>query len=74
MLPIISWKKLTLDHVEEAALLVLGERFNRTSQNRNKINQMVQKAQEDISKKKEENQKGNTQDQGQNQRRKKSAG
>ncbi len=60
-------EEVNLDHVEEAALLVLGERFNRTSQNRNKINQMVQKAQEDISKRKEENQKGNTQDQGQNQ-------
>ncbi len=59
-------EEVNLDHVEEAALLVLGERFDRTSQNRNKINQMVQKAQEDISKRKEENQKENTQDQGQN--------
>jgi magnesium chelatase subunit D len=63
-------KEVNLGHVEEAALLVLGERFDRTSQNRNKINQMMQKAQEDISKKKEENKKDNTQDQGQNQREK----
>jgi magnesium chelatase subunit D len=38
------------DHVEEAALLVLGERYHK-SQNRNQINQMIQKALEDISKK-----------------------
>jgi magnesium chelatase subunit D len=45
-------------HVEEAALLVLGERVHKSSQNRNKINQMVQKAMENISKnrKEEENQ------------------
>jgi magnesium chelatase subunit D len=63
-------EEVNLDHVEEAALLVLGERFNRASQNRNKINQMVQKAQEDISKKKEDNKKDKTQDQGQNQQEK----
>lgn len=40
------------DHVEEAALLVLGERINKSSQNKNKINQMIQKAMEEISKKK----------------------
>ncbi len=42
------------DHVEEAALLVLGERINKSSQNKNKINQMIQKAMEEISKKKKE--------------------
>lgn len=47
-------KEVNIDHVEEAALLVLGERFDKKSQNRNKINQMIQKAQENISKKKDE--------------------
>ncbi len=42
------------DHLEEAVRLVIGERFHNTSQNRDKINQQVQKALEDISKKKEE--------------------
>ena len=46
--------EVNTDHVEEAALLVLGERVHKTSQNKNKINQMVQKAMEDISKKKKE--------------------
>ncbi|MDD3984588.1 MAG: VWA domain-containing protein [Methanobacterium sp.] len=47
-------KEVNIDHVEEAALLVLGERFDKKSQNRNKINQIIQKAQKNISKKKEE--------------------
>ncbi len=46
--------EVNTDHVEEAALLVLGERVHKSSQNKNKINQMVQKAMEDISKKKED--------------------
>ena len=45
-------EEVNQDHVEEAALLVLGERFNK-SQNRNKINQMIQKALNDLSNKKE---------------------
>lgn len=49
--------EVNLDHVEEAALLVLGERVHKSSQNKNKINQMVQKAMDDISKKKEEQEK-----------------
>ncbi len=35
---------VTIDHVEEAALLVLGERVHKSSQNKNKINQMVTKS------------------------------
>jgi magnesium chelatase subunit D len=46
--------EVNIDHVEEAALLVLGERVHKSSQNKNKINQMVKKALEDISKKKED--------------------
>jgi magnesium chelatase subunit D len=46
--------EVNIDHVEEAALLVLGERVQKSSRNKNKINQMVQKAMEDISKKKKE--------------------
>ncbi len=42
------------DHVEEAALLVLGERMEKSSQNRNKIKEQIQKAIDDILKKKEE--------------------
>ncbi len=42
------------DYVEEAALLVLGERFHNASQNKNQISQMVQKAMDDISKKRSE--------------------
>ena len=62
--------EVNLDHVKEASLLVLGERFHKSSQNKNKIDQMVQKAIDDISKKKEEKEKQqNTegqQDQGSN--------
>ena len=48
------------DHVEDAALLVLGERYHK-SQNRNQINQIIQKALDDISKKKnDEKTKQNT--------------
>ena len=46
--------EVNLNHVEEAALLVLGERVHQSSQNKNKINQMVQKAMEDISKRKKD--------------------
>ena len=46
--------EVNTDHVEEAVLLVLGERVHKSSQNKNKINQMIQKANEDISKKKKE--------------------
>ncbi|MGB9200506.1 VWA domain-containing protein [Methanobacterium sp.] len=46
--------EVNTDHVEEAAQLVLGERFHKSSQNKNKINQMIQKAKEDISKQKKE--------------------
>jgi magnesium chelatase subunit D len=46
--------EVNTEHVEEAALLVLGERVHKSSQNRNKINQMVQKAMEDISNKRNE--------------------
>ncbi len=46
--------EVNLNHVEEAALLVLGERIHQSSQNKNKINQMVQKAMEDLSKRKKE--------------------
>lgn len=46
--------EVNIDHVEEATLLVLGERVQKSSRNKNKINQMVQKAMEDISKKKKE--------------------
>ena len=61
-------EEVNTDHVEEAALLVLGERLHKASQNKNKINQMVQKALEDISKKKEEkeNQKKDESEKGQN--------
>ena len=44
--------EVNTDHVEEAAQLVLGERLHKSSQNKNKINQMIQKAKEDISKQK----------------------
>ena len=62
-------EEVNTDHVEEAALLVLGERLHKASQNKNKINQMVQKALEDISKKKEEkeNPKKDESEKGQNQ-------
>ncbi len=50
------------DHLEEAVRLVLGERFHNASQNRDKINQQVQKAIEDISKKKQEEQEQKTDD------------
>ena len=50
-------EEVNLDHVKEASLLVLGERFHKSSQNKNKIDQMVQKAMDDISKKKEEQEK-----------------
>ena len=46
--------EVNLGHVGEAALLVLGERFHQQSQNKNRINQIVQKAMDDISNKKEE--------------------
>ena len=54
--------KVNTDHVEEAAQLVLGERFHKSSQNKNKINQMVQKAKEDISKKKKEQEESQNSD------------
>ena len=56
------------DHVEEAALLVLGERINKSSQNKNKINQMIQKAMEEISKKKKEQEEQKNSDKGDDQR------
>jgi magnesium chelatase subunit D len=59
--------EVNTDHVEEAALLVLGERVHKSSQNKNKINQMVQKAMEDISKKKEDQKKDQTPDKQQDQ-------
>jgi len=46
--------EVNLDLIKEAAVLVLGERFHQQSQNKNRINQMVQKAMDYISKKKEE--------------------
>lgn len=46
--------EVNMDHVEEAALLVLGERFNKSSHNMNQINKMVNKALDDISKKDQE--------------------
>ena len=55
-------EEVNQDHVEEAALLVLGERFNK-SQNRNKINQMIQKALDDLSKKKEKEEQQKTEEQ-----------
>jgi len=54
--------EVNTDHVEEAAQLVLGERFHKSSQNKNKINQMVQKAMEDISKKKKEQEESQNSD------------
>jgi magnesium chelatase subunit D len=54
--------EVNTDHVEEAALLVLGERVHKSSQNKNKINQMVQKAMDDISKKKEDQKEDQTPD------------
>lgn len=44
--------EVDLHHVEEAALLVLGERFQNTSKNKNQISQMVQRATDDLSKQK----------------------
>ena len=46
--------EVDLDHVEEASLLVLGERFQNTSRNKNQISQMVQRAMDDLSKQKSE--------------------
>jgi magnesium chelatase subunit D len=46
--------EVDLNNVEEAALLVLGERFQNSSQNKNQISQMVQRAMDDLSKKKSE--------------------
>jgi len=46
--------EVDLDHVEEAALLVLGERFQNTSKNKNQISQMVQRAMDDLSKQRSE--------------------
>ena len=45
---------VTSNHVEEAALLVLGERIHNTSQNKNQINKIIKKAQEDLSKQSEQ--------------------
>ncbi len=56
------------DHVEEAALLVLGERVNKSSQNKNKINQMVQKAMQEMSKKKKEQEEQKKSDKEEDQR------
>jgi magnesium chelatase subunit D len=63
-----NMEEVDTDHVEEAAHLVLGERFHKASQNKNKINQMVQKALDDISKKNEEkmDQKNDESPKGQN--------
>lgn len=58
-----NMEEVNLDHVKEASLLVLGERFHKSSQNKNKIDQMVQKAMDDISKKKEEKKQQNTEGQ-----------
>lgn len=44
-------QEVNIDHVEEAVLLVLGERFNKSSKNKNQVNQMVKKAMDDILKK-----------------------
>ncbi len=60
--------EVNTDHVEEAALLVLGERVHKSSQNKNKINQMVQKAMEDISKKKEDQKEDQNSDKQEDQR------
>lgn len=46
------------DHVSEAALLVLGERFQKTSYDQNKIKKMMEQAESELSqKKKQENKK-----------------
>jgi magnesium chelatase subunit D len=52
-----NMEEVNTDHVEQAALLVLGERFHNSSQNKNQINQAIQKAQEDLSKQSEKNEK-----------------
>jgi magnesium chelatase subunit D len=46
--------EVNLHHVEEAAILVLGERFHNTSQNKNQISQMVQRAMDDLNKRNSE--------------------
>lgn len=46
--------EVDLNHVEEAALLVLGERFHNTTQNKNQISQMVQRAMDDLTKRNSE--------------------
>jgi magnesium chelatase subunit D len=46
--------EVDLHHVEEAAILVLGERFHNTSQNKNQISQMVQRAMDDLNKRNSE--------------------
>jgi magnesium chelatase subunit D len=60
---------VSLDHIEEAALLVLGERIHQSSQNKNKINQLIQNAVDDINKrKKEQNEEQRSRDEGGDQR------
>lgn len=44
-----NMESVTQEHVEEAALLVLGERFHKSSQGSEKIKEKVQKAVSDIS-------------------------
>lgn len=61
-------QEVNTDHVEEAVLLVLGERYNKSSQNKKQVKQMVEKAMDDISKKNQDQEPDGQQSRNQNEK------